>query len=215
MSVCLYLCVSVKNSNIEIVVNPFLQDRRLLLLVVLPLGIITPMEVMQLRRCSCMVSLFLIRLPLLAAELLWLFGFPLQLLFAVRSLHGLPFRVRLPLAVAELLWSSLFGFRAGPAEIRPSPVAVDAGHERPSPLDVRSPRARSAKSCALRGGQPRAARQCGSFGGSAIQRKQGPSCSLLVAARDLGSRPPIVAEVGGLGPSVPLVLLLVGESLGR
>jgi hypothetical protein len=32
-----------------------------------------------------------------------------------------------------------------------------------------------------------------------------------MAARDLGSRPPIVAEVGGLEPSVPLVLLLVGE----
>ena len=55
------------------------------------------------------------------------------------------------------------------------------------------------------GGQPRAARQCGSFGGSAIQRKQDPFSSLLVAARDLGSRPPIVAEVGGLEPSVPLV----------
>ena len=65
------------------------------------------------------------------------------------------------------------------------------------------------------GGQPRAARQCGSFGGSAIQRKQDPFSSLLVAARDLGSRPPIVADVGGLEPSVPLVLLLVGESLGR
>ena len=46
------------------------------------------------------------------------------------------------------------------------------------------------------GGQPRAARQCGSFGGSAIQRKQDPFSSLLVAARDLGSRPPIAAEVG-------------------
>ena len=65
------------------------------------------------------------------------------------------------------------------------------------------------------GGQPRAARQCGSFGGSAIQRKQDPFSSLLMAARDLGSRPPIVADVGGLEPSVPLVLLLVGESLGR
>ena len=46
------------------------------------------------------------------------------------------------------------------------------------------------------GGQPRAARQCGSFGGSAIQRKQDPFSSLLMAARDLGSRPPIAAEVG-------------------
>ena len=36
-----------------------------------------------------------------------------------------------------------------------------------------------------------------------------------VAARGLRSRPPIVAEVGGLEPSVPLMLLLVGESLGR
>ena len=32
--------------------------------------------------------------------------------------------------------------------------------------------------------------------GSAIQRKQGSSSSLLVAARDLGSRPPIAAEMG-------------------
>ena len=36
-----------------------------------------------------------------------------------------------------------------------------------------------------------------------------------IAARDLGSRPPIVADVGGLEPSVPLVLFLVGKSLGR
>ena len=62
-----------------------------------------------------------------------------------------------------------------------------------------------------------AARQCGPFGGSAIPgvkpvRGNSPPA---IAARDLGSRPPIVADVGGLEPSVPLVLLLVGESLGR
>ena len=74
-----------------------------------------------------------------------------------RACSGRPRRGRLDPRPRRLLGasrgarSSRFGFRAGPAEIRPSPVAVDAGHERPSPLYVRSPRARSAKLCALRG----------------------------------------------------------------
>ena len=42
----------------------------------------------------------------------------------------------------------------------------------------------------------RPSRLCEPHSGSAIQRKQGSSCSLLMAARDLGSRPPIAAEVG-------------------
>ena len=71
---------------------------------------------------------------------------------------------------ALLMWTIHGRVHVGwPAAVLPPPL--DAGHERPSSLHVRSPRARSAKSCALRGdnrGRPANA------GRSAVRLSRGP-----------------------------------------